>query len=80
MEVSYEKCAELRATVDLGKKEMSVQQKEHMFQMDFNRGFNQYSATFETDQTTTPIDVTTINTRNRSIYVIDDDLCDADVN
>ena len=80
MQVSAEKCEELRATVALDKKEMSVQQKEHMFQMDFNNSFSKYSTTFETDQTTTPIDLSGISIRNRSVYVLDDDLCDSDIN
>ena len=48
--------------------------------MDFNRSFSKYSSTFETDQTTTPIDVAGISIRHRSVYVKDDDLCDSEVN
>ena len=80
MTVSTEKCEELTATVDAGLAEMGVTQLEHMFQMDFNNSFSEYSTTFETDQTTTPIDVTGVATRNRSLYVKDDDVCDTAIN
>ena len=59
---------------------MSVTQLEHMFQMDFNNSFSQYSTTFETDQTTTPIDLTGITTSSRSFYLDGDETCDPLIN
>lgn len=59
---------------------MSVTQLEHMFQMDFKNSFSQYSGTFEADQTVTAIDVSGVNTRNRSIYLKGDSTCDTEIN
>lgn len=59
---------------------MGVEQLEHMFQMSFTSSFNQYSSTFETDQTVMPIDVTGVMTQNRSFYLRNDSTCDPAIN
>ena len=78
--VDYYTCKSFKATVDAGFAEMGVQQLEHMFQMSFTSSFNQYSSTFEADQTVMPIDVTGVTTQNRSFYLRNDSTCDPAIN
>ena len=53
---------------------------EHMFQMSYTSSFSQYSSTFESNQTTTAIDVTGVMTRTRSLYLDGDTTCDPTIN
>ena len=75
-------CSSYQDTVDAGLKEMSCKQLEHMFQMSYNKAYNQFYDMFEEDQdTVTPIaGVDSVNVPLRTWYIDGDQVCDVDVN